>query len=135
MLLSKSTGVAVLIVGHVTKSGDLAGPKTLEHLVDTVLYFEGDSASPLRMLRAVKNRFGATGELGLFEMVEDGLKEVPDASARLLSERDPETPGTAVLCAYEGSRPVLAEIQALVGRPTPQTPSRNCVGVDRARVS
>ncbi|MEZ4242082.1 MAG: DNA repair protein RadA, partial [Myxococcota bacterium] len=135
MILAKSTGTAVWLVGHVTKSGELAGPKVLEHLVDTVLYFEGDGGAPLRVLRAVKNRFGAAGELGLFEMVDEGLREVPDASARLLSERDPEAAGTAVLCAHEGSRPVLAEIQALVGRPTPQIPARTCVGMDRARAS
>ena len=92
MVLAKTTGVAVWLVGHVTKSGDLAGPKVLEHLVDTVLYFEGDGASPLRLLRAVKNRFGASGEMGLFEMVDDGLREVPDASARLLAERDASAP-------------------------------------------
>lgn len=135
MVLAKTTGVAIWLVGHVTKSGDLAGPKILEHLVDTVLYFEGDGASPLRILRAVKNRFGASGEVGLFEMVDEGLRDVPDASARLLAERDASAAGTSVLCAYEGSRPVLAEIQALVGRPGAMTPARNCVGMDRARVS
>jgi DNA repair protein RadA/Sms len=135
MLLAKSLGVAIWLVGHVTKSGEIAGPKVLEHLVDTVLYFEGDGGTPLRVLRAVKNRFGAAGELGLFEMVDEGLREVPDASARLLSERDPDASGTAVLCAHEGSRPVLAEIQALVGRPGPQMPARTCVGMDRARAS
>jgi DNA repair protein RadA/Sms len=134
MLLAKSTGISVLLVGHVTKSGDIAGPKVLEHLVDTVLHFEGDGSSPLRVLRAVKNRFGAAGELGLFEMADDGLREVPDASARLLEERAPGAYGTGVLCAMEGSRPVLAEVQALVGRPGPQIPARTCVGVDRARV-
>jgi DNA repair protein RadA/Sms len=135
MLLAKSTGTAIWLVGHVTKSGDLAGPKVLEHLVDTVLYFEGEGGAPLRVLRAVKNRFGPAGELGLFEMVDEGLREVPDASARLLSERDPGAAGTAVLCAHEGSRPVLAEVQALVGRPTLQIPARTCVGMDRARAS
>jgi DNA repair protein RadA/Sms len=134
MQLAKSLGIATWLVGHVTKSGELAGPKVLEHLVDTVLYFEGDGGSPLRMLRAVKNRFGPAGELGLFEMVEEGLREVPDASARLLAERDAGASGTAVLCAHEGSRPVLVEIQALVGRPTPQMPTRNCLGLDRNRV-
>jgi DNA repair protein RadA/Sms len=134
MLLAKSTGVAIWLVGHVTKSGDLAGPKVLEHLVDVVLSFEGDGTSSLRMLRASKNRFGATGELGLFEMADEGLVEVPDASARLLSERTTEAPGTAVTCAHEGSRPVLVELQALVGRPGVQIPARNVVGVDRQRV-
>lgn len=134
MVLAKSTGTAIWLVGHVTKSGELAGPKVLEHLVDVVLAFEGDGASSLRMLRATKNRFGATGELGLFEMAEEGLVEVPDASARLLSERTTEAPGTAVTCAHEGTRPVLAEVQALVGRPGVQIPTRNAVGVDRQRV-
>jgi DNA repair protein RadA/Sms len=134
MLLAKATGTAIWLVGHVTKSGDLAGPKVLEHLVDVVLAFEGDGASSLRMLRASKNRFGATGELGLFEMADEGLVEVPDASARLLSERTTEAPGTAVTCAHEGTRPVLAEVQALVGRPGVQIPTRNAVGVDRQRV-
>ncbi len=134
MLLAKSTDIAVLLVGHVTKSGDLAGPKVLEHFVDTVLYFEGDGRSQLRILRTVKNRFGPSGELGLFEMVEAGLREVPDASARLLGERVPDAPGTAVVAAIEGSRPLLAEVQALVGRASPSTPARTCVGIDRARV-
>ena len=134
MLLAKSTGIAVLLVGHVTKSGEIAGPKVLEHLVDTVLHFEGDASNGLRVLRATKNRFGAVGELGLFEMAETGLKEVPDASARLLQERAQGAAGTAVLCAMEGSRPMLAEVQALVGHPGPQTPARTCVGVDRSRV-
>lgn len=134
MVMAKSLGVATWLVGHVTKSGEIAGPKVLEHLVDTVLYFEGDGSSPLRVLRAVKNRFGAAGELGLFEMADEGLREVPDASARLLSERDPSAAGTAVLCAHEGSRPVLAEVQALVGRGQQQMPARTCVGIDRSRV-
>jgi DNA repair protein RadA/Sms len=134
MTLAKSTGTAVMLVGHVTKSGDLAGPKVLEHFVDTVLYFEGDGRSALRVLRAVKNRFGPSGELGVFEMVEHGLAEVPDASARLLRERVEDASGTSVVAAIEGSRAILAEVQALVGRPTPATPARTCVGVDRNRV-
>lgn len=134
MGLAKGTGVATWLVGHVTKSGDLAGPKVLEHFVDTVLYFEGDGRSQLRILRAVKNRFGAAGELGLFEMADDGLREVPDASARLLAERDPDAAGTAVVATLEGSRPLLAEIQALVGAPGSHTPARTVVGVDRSRV-
>lgn len=134
MVLAKSTGIAVLLVGHVTKSGDLAGPKVLEHFVDTVLHFEGDGRSSLRVLRAVKNRFGPAGELGVFEMADEGLVEVPDASARLLSERVADAPGTAVVAAMEGSRSLLAEVQALVGRPSPATPARTCVGVDRRRV-
>ncbi len=134
MVLAKSTGISILLVGHVTKSGDLAGPKVLEHVVDTVLHFEGDDRSSLRVLRAVKNRFGPAGELGVFEMVEDGLAEVPDASARLLRERDEGAPGTAVVCTTEGSRALLAEVQALVGRPSPATPARTCIGIDRNRV-
>jgi DNA repair protein RadA/Sms len=134
MLLAKGTGIAVILVGHVTKSGALAGPKVLEHFVDTVLHFEGDGRSPLRILRSVKNRFGASGELGMFEMADDGLREVPDASARLLRERIEEAPGTAVVAALEGTRPILTEVQALVGAPHPAPPARTCVGVDRTRV-
>jgi DNA repair protein RadA/Sms len=134
MGLAKSGRTAVVLVGHITKSGELAGPKILEHFVDAVLYFEGDGRSSVRALRATKNRFGAAGEMGLFEMVEDGLREVPDASARLLAERAPAAPGTAVVASIEGSRPMLVEIQALVGRPGLQVPARTCVGVDRTRV-
>jgi DNA repair protein RadA/Sms len=134
MTVAKTTGVAIFLVGHVTKSGDLAGPKVLEHFVDTVLHFEGDGRSSLRVLRAVKNRFGPAGELGVFEMQEQGLVEVPDASARLLQERVEDASGTAVVATLEGTRALLAEVQALVGRPTPGTPARTCVGVDRNRV-
>jgi DNA repair protein RadA/Sms len=109
MELAKRVDLATFLVGHVTKQGGIAGPKVLEHLVDTVLYFEGDGRSQLRAVRATKNRFGATGELGFFEMVNEGLREVPDASARLLAERVAEASGTAVTAAMEGSRPVLAE--------------------------
>ncbi|MFT6142789.1 MAG: DNA repair protein RadA/Sms [Myxococcota bacterium] len=134
MIFAKETGIAVFLVGHVTKSGEIAGPKVLEHFVDTVLYFEGDGRSSLRVLRSVKNRFGPAGELGMFEMAEEGLVEVPDASARLLEERVRNAPGTSVVATLEGSRPLLAEVQALVGRSTPATPARTCVGVDRGRV-
>lgn len=134
MVLAKTSGTAVLLVGHVTKSGDLAGPKVLEHFVDTVLHFEGDGRTSLRVLRAVKNRFGPAGELGMFEMSDAGLVEVPDASARLLGERAHGAAGTAVTASIEGSRALLCEVQALVGRPTPATPARTCVGVDRHRV-
>jgi DNA repair protein RadA/Sms len=133
--LAKGHNIATFIVGHVTKSGDLAGPKTLEHFVDTVLHFEGDGRSQLRVLRAIKNRFGRAGEIGLFEMCDIGLKEVPDASARLLSERAVGAAGTAVTASLEGTRPILTEIQALVGVPGPQFPARNCVGIDRNRVT
>jgi len=134
MILAKGRDVATFLVGHVTKEGNLAGPRTLEHLVDTVLYFEGDGSGSLRVLRATKNRFGSTGEIGLFEMREDGLAEVPDASARLLHERAADAPGSVVTCTVEGSRPLLVEVQALVGRPTPGTPGRTAVGVDRSRL-
>jgi DNA repair protein RadA/Sms len=135
MELAKRVDLATFLVGHVTKQGGIAGPKVLEHLVDTVLYFEGDGRSQLRAVRATKNRFGATGELGFFEMVNEGLREVPDASARLLAERVAEASGTAVTAAMEGSRPVLAEVQALVGRPTPATPGRTVLGLDKGRLS
>ena len=108
--------------------------KVLEHLVDTVIYFEGDGSSQLRALRAVKNRFGSTGEMGFFEMTERGLEEVPDASARLLAERVPNASGTTVLGGMEGSRPLLAEIQALVGHPNPSTPGRTVLGMNRTRL-
>jgi DNA repair protein RadA/Sms len=134
MQFSKRTGIPTFLVGHVTKQGAIAGPKVLEHLVDTVIYFEGDGGSQLRALRAVKNRFGSTGEMGFFEMLEEGLVEVPDASARLLAERVSGAPGTTVLAALEGSRTILAEVQALVGQPTPATPGRTVLGMDRARL-
>ncbi|MEZ4317939.1 MAG: DNA repair protein RadA [Myxococcota bacterium] len=134
MILAKAENVAIFLVGHITKNGQLAGPKVLEHFVDTVLQFEGDGRSTLRVLRSVKNRFGPAGELGMFEMVEEGLREVPDASARLLSERREDAAGTAVIATQEGSRPLLIEVQALVGRPTPSIPGRTCVGADRTRV-
>ncbi len=135
LALAKGRDTATVLVGHVTREGTLAGPKLLEHVVDTVVYFECDGRSPLRVLRAVKNRFGATGELGLFEMGDAGLVEVPDASARLLAERATDAPGTAVLVAMEGSRPLLCELQALVGSPSHGTPARHALGVERARVN
>ncbi len=134
MVLAKSSGIPVVLVGHVTKDGNLAGPKVLEHFVDTVLQFEGDGRTNLRVLRAIKNRFGPAGELGVFEMSDSGLVEVPDASARLLKERVADASGTAVVAALEGSRALLAEVQALVGPTTPSTPARTCVGIDRNRV-
>lgn len=135
MAWAKGRDIATFLVGHVTKEGNLAGPRTLEHLVDTVVYFEGDGSSALRILRATKNRFGSTGEIGMFEMREEGLAEVPDASARLLHERATDAPGTVVTCSMEGSRPLLVEVQALVGRPTPSTPGRTAVGLDRNRLA
>jgi DNA repair protein RadA/Sms len=135
MRIAKGRDIATFLVGHVTKEGNLAGPRVLEHLVDTVLYVEGDGSASIRVLRATKNRFGSTGEIGLFEMREDGLVEVPDASARLLRERAVDAPGTVVTCTMEGARPLLLEVQALVGRPTAGTPSRTAVGVERNRLS
>lgn len=135
MQLAKGRDIATFLVGHVTKEGSIAGPRTLEHLVDTVLYAEGDGASPLRVLRATKNRFGSTGEIGLFEMRDGGLEEVPDASARLLGERARGVAGTVVTCAMLGARPVLVEIQALVGRPGAGTPGRTVLGIDRGRLT
>ncbi len=134
MRLAKGRDIATFLVGHVTKDGTLAGPRTLEHVVDTVLYVEGDGATTLRVVRATKNRFGSTGEIGLFEMREEGLVEVPDASARLLRERLPDAPGTVVTCAMVGSRPVLVEVQALVGRPTQGNPARTVLGFERGRL-
>lgn len=138
MRYSKSKDVAIFLVGHVTKDGNLAGPRALEHLVDTVLYLEGDGSTGLRILRSSKNRFGSTGEIGMFEMRESGLVEVPDASARLLEERAVGAPGTVVTCAMEGSRPILVEIQALVGQVVQEEgrfPSRTVVGLERTRVA
>lgn len=135
MAFAKASGIPIFLVGHVTKTGGIAGPKVLEHLVDTVIYFQGESQSQLRVLRATKNRFGSTGELGFFEMADNGLTEVPDASARLLAERASSASGTAVVCAMEGSRPLLVEIQALVGRPSPATPGRTVLGVDKGRLN
>lgn len=134
MVFAKKSNVATFLVGHITKSGDLAGPKIMEHFVDTVLYFEGDGKTTLRGLRTVKNRFGAAGELGFFEMSDSGLIEVSDASGRLLEESTPGVPGTAVVATIEGSRPLLAEIQALVGPPGNHSPARTCVGADRSRL-
>jgi DNA repair protein RadA/Sms len=132
--LAKSEGVAVLLVGHVTKEGMLAGPKVLEHLVDTVLYFEGERHQAYRVLRATKNRFGSTNEIGVFEMRGSGLVEVPDPSAAFLSQRPERTPGAAVVCTVEGSRPLLVEVQALVNPAAFGTPRRATSGVDPNRL-
>ncbi len=114
MQLAKGQGITVFVIGHINKEGSLAGPKVLEHMVDCVLYFEGEEHMSHRILRAAKNRFGATNEIGVFEMGDDGLTEVPNPSEALLSGRPQDTPGTCVTCVMEGARPVLAEIQALV---------------------
>ena len=135
VLHAKSTGQAAMLVGHVTKGGQIAGPRTLEHIVDTVVYFEGDSKPPFRILRVVKNRFGATGELGLFEMGPQGLREVREPSQALLRDRPQGRPGTVVTACVEGSRSLLLEVQALVSPGIPGAARRNAVGVDSARLA
>jgi len=131
----KASGVGCFLIGHVTREGTLAGPRVLEHLVDAVLYFEGDGAHALRVLRAVKNRFGSTNEVAVFEMGENGLVEVPNPSAAFLAERPQGAPGSAVLATLEGSRPVLVEIQALVSRSFLAMPRRTAIGLDPGRVA
>jgi DNA repair protein RadA/Sms len=133
--LAKATGIPVMLVGHVTKEGSLAGPRALEHIVDTVVHFEGDRHHAHRILRTLKNRFGATDEIGVFTMTERGLAAVASPSEIFLAERSPGAPGSAVLGALEGSRPLLVEIQALIGEPTPATPRRASLGVDPNRVA
>jgi DNA repair protein RadA/Sms len=135
MSLAKSAGIAVWLVGHVTKDGNIAGPKAVEHMVDTVLYFEGDGGQSHRLLRTVKNRFGSTHELGVFEMDGEGLKEVTNPSALFLSERRDSVAGTAVSASLEGSRPLLVELQALVAPSGLAVPRRTSVGMEGARVS
>lgn len=131
--VAKSSGTPVFIVGHVTKEGAIAGPRVLEHMVDTVLYFEGDRHQSYRILRAVKNRFGSTDELGIFEMRETGLVEVPNPSEILLSERSLQSPGSIVTATMEGTRPLLVEVQALVARSYFAAPRRMVSGVDYNR--
>ena len=133
--LAKRKGFPVLLVGHVTKEGQIAGPRVLEHMVDTVLYFEGDRSHQFRILRAVKNRFGATDEIGVFEMSDGGLSEVSNPSALFLSEREHEVSGSAVFAGMEGTRPMLLEVQALVSPSTLATPRRAVVGWDSSRLS
>jgi DNA repair protein RadA/Sms len=134
MRLAKERGVAVILVGHVTKEGSIAGPRVLEHLVDCVLSFEGERERTYRTLRALKNRFGSTNELGVFEMHDSGLVEVEDASARFVSEAT-RAPGSVVLCSMEGSRPLLVEVQALVAPSELVPPRRVANGVDRNRLA
>ena len=131
--LSKSTGITVFVVGHINKDGNIAGPKVLEHMVDCVLYFEGDANTPYRLLRAAKNRFGSTNEIGVFEMADKGLAEVPNPSQMLLEGRPEGAPGTCVACVMEGTRPVLAEVQALVSKSSFQVPRRTADGFDYNR--
>ncbi|MGE3064962.1 MAG: DNA repair protein RadA [Hyphomicrobiaceae bacterium] len=132
---AKTSGAAMLLVGHVTKDGQIAGPKVVEHMVDTVLYFEGDRGHPYRILRAVKNRFGPTDEIGVFEMRQDGLAEVRNPSELFLGDRDASAPGAAVFAGMEGTRPLLVEIQALVAPSGLGTPRRSAVGWDPGRLS
>jgi DNA repair protein RadA/Sms len=132
---AKGSGSTLVLVGHVTKDGQIAGPKVIEHMVDTVLYFEGLSGHQFRVLRSVKNRFGPTDEIGVFEMRSDGLKEVDNPSALFLSDRDRDAPGTAVFAGMEGTRPILVEIQALVAPSLLGTPRRAVVGWDPNRLA
>jgi len=134
MKVAKREDITLLIVGHVTKEGAIAGPKVLEHLVDTVLYFEGDRFASHRLLRSVKNRFGATHEIGVFEMVEQGLREVANPSELFLGTRDQSTPGTALVVACEGTRPIVVELQALVSPTSYSSPRRSTTGVDYNRL-
>lgn len=135
MQVAKGDGIPTFIVGHVTKDGAIAGPRMLEHMVDTVLYFEGDAGHPYRILRAVKNRFGSTNEIGVFEMKESGLAEVPNPSELFLAERPEGAAGSAVVSSLEGSRPILVELQALVSGSSFGTPRRTTIGIDHNRVS
>lgn len=130
MQLSKSMGITVFVVGHINKDGAIAGPKVLEHMVDCVLYFEGDPNTSYRLLRAAKNRFGSTNEIGVFEMVDVGLREVPNPSQMLLDGRPEGASGTCVACVIEGTRPVLAEVQALVTKTSFNVPRRTSDGFD-----
>jgi DNA repair protein RadA/Sms len=131
---AKRLDVTMILIGHVTKEGSLAGPRALEHLVDCVLHFEGERERTFRTVRALKNRFGATSEVGVFEMREGGLVEVADASARFVGEASP-APGSVVLCAMEGTRPLLVEVQALVAPTEMVPPRRTATGVDRNRLA
>jgi DNA repair protein RadA/Sms len=136
MHLAKSSGVPIFLVGHVTKVGAIAGPRIMEHMVDTVLYFEGDKSHVFRILRAVKNRFGSTNEIGVFEMREAGLKQVPNPSAVFLAERTTVAPGSVVTACMEGTRPILVEIQGLVSSSSnPGSPRRTILGLDVQRVA
>ena len=132
---AKQAGAIVLLIGHVTKEGQIAGPRVLEHMVDTVLYFEGERGHRFRIVRAVKNRFGPTDEIGVFAMTDRGLKEVPHPSALFLEERTEDVPGTAIFPGIEGSRPILMEIQALVAPSSLGTPRRAVVGWDSGRLA
>ncbi len=133
--LAKQTGTAIVLIGHVTKDGALAGPRVLEHMVDTVLYFEGDTHSSFRLVRAIKNRFGAVNELGVFAMTDRGLRGVNNPSALFLSQHEQNVPGSCVMATQEGSRPLLVEIQALVDTAHAPNPRRLSVGLEATRLS
>lgn len=133
MKIAKTYGVTVFVIGHVNKEGAIAGPKVLEHMVDCVLYFEGSSSESHRVLRSAKNRFGSTNEIGVFEMTETGLVEVPNPSEMLLSGRPSNTPGNCVTCVMEGTRPILAEVQALLASSSFNVPRRTSNGIDYSR--
>ena len=135
MQLSKSDGITVFVVGHINKDGNIAGPKVLEHMVDCVLYFEGDPNTSYRLLRAAKNRFGSTNEIGVFEMLDTGLKEIPNPSQMLLEGRPEGASGTCVACVMEGTRPILAEVQALVSKTSFNVPRRTADGFDFNRAA
>jgi DNA repair protein RadA/Sms len=132
--VAKSSGVTVFLVGHVTKEGAIAGPRVLEHIVDTVLYLEGDPFHRYRLLRSVKNRFGATSEVGVFEMADRGMVEVPNPSEAFLAERQINAPGSAIAVTLEGTRPLLVEIQALASSTTFANPRRTANGIDYNRL-
>jgi len=132
---AKQSGTALFLVGHVTKEGTLAGPRVLEHMVDTVLYFEGDSGSPFRLIRAIKNRFGAVNELGVFAMTDRGLREVSNPSAIFLSRHEEQVPGSCILVTREGTRPLLVEVQALVDQSSLGNPRRVVLGLEQHRLS
>jgi len=135
LVMAKRSGIPVFLIGHVTKDGSIAGPRVMEHMVDTVLYFEGDNHHVFRILRAVKNRFGSTNEIGVFEMKDRGLDEVPNPSAVFLSERPERSPGSVVTSCMEGTRPILVEIQGLASSSNLGTPRRTVLGLDQNRVS
>jgi DNA repair protein RadA/Sms len=135
MQIAKTNQITIFIVGHVTKEGSLAGPRMLEHMVDTVLYFEGERHHTFRILRAVKNRFGSTNEIGIFEMRQEGLVEVKNPSEAFLEERLADATGSAIVCSMEGTRPILAEVQALITPSVFGNANRTAAGLDRHRVS
>jgi len=132
---AKASGAAVVLVGHVTKDGQIAGPRVVEHMVDAVLYFEGDAGQHFRLLRAVKNRFGPASEIGVFEMTDAGLKEVRNPSLLFIGDRESRSPGSAIFAGVEGTRPILVEVQALVAESTLGTPRRAVVGWDPSRLA